>query len=319
MSDISAKVSAYSPGNKAERKAIFQKLTSEATPFSEPDQLLQVKSILNLYFEVKANDFSSTVKAMVKFLKLYGDYTAPSGKESLRSASLKVANKLCLSLRETAHAALLSRATALSLTIVSKRAPQQPVVEIDLSDEDEVPLSTNTSFSSHRTVLLEDKDNLLVHQSLETRIETLVKERALVREWANQAGRNRAVASAVVFSYAKKDVSTCNAKKTQQYLLKCLSHRIKHLQKLKECEGPPVEVQKAPSGSGMATAQESATLSPSEAEVPKYHSSGTPMPPPPDSGLGKDHPYSQKVVNSPEVQLQNPRVPHPTPREHAAQ
>ena len=41
------------------------------------------------------------------------------------------------------------------------------------------------------------------------------------------------------------------------------------------------------------------------------------MPPPPKSGLGPDHPYAEKVVNTPEVQLVKPRVPHPITNAHA--
>ena len=43
------------------------------------------------------------------------------------------------------------------------------------------------------------------------------------------------------------------------------------------------------------------------------------MPPPPPSGLGEDHPYAGKVVNTHEVQLQKPRVPHPVTHAHAMQ
>ena len=41
------------------------------------------------------------------------------------------------------------------------------------------------------------------------------------------------------------------------------------------------------------------------------------MPPPPESGLGADHAYDKKVVNTSEVQLTKPRVPHPITNEHA--
>ena len=43
------------------------------------------------------------------------------------------------------------------------------------------------------------------------------------------------------------------------------------------------------------------------------------MPPPPESGLSKDHPYASKVVKTSEVQLVQPRVPHPVSNEHAMQ
>ena len=122
-----------------------------------------------------------------------------------------------------------------------------------------------------------------------------------------------------MFAYAKKDVSACDAEKTQQYLLKCLSHRIKAIQNMQPSASASAEAQRVPSCRGMATTEESATLLPSEVEEPKYHSSGTLMPPPPDSGLGKDHPYAHKVVNTSEVQLVQPRVPHPVSNEHAMQ
>ena len=43
------------------------------------------------------------------------------------------------------------------------------------------------------------------------------------------------------------------------------------------------------------------------------------MPPPPTSGLGEDHPYNGKVVDTHEVQLVKPRVPHPIQHAHAMQ
>ena len=37
--------------------------------------------------------------------------------------------------------------------------------EIDLSDIEEIPLTTATKFSTHKTVILEDKDGMLSHKS----------------------------------------------------------------------------------------------------------------------------------------------------------
>ena len=122
MSDsTTAEILKYSPGDKAARKSLFVKMSAEAQKYKEPDQLLQAKVILNVCFETKASDFAATVKAMVKLLRYYGDYHAPSGKETLRSAALKVANKLSSCLRESAFAALMKRAAELSLTVVTSR------------------------------------------------------------------------------------------------------------------------------------------------------------------------------------------------------
>ena len=307
----------YNPGSMTERKAVFVKMTAEAKRYKEPDQLLQAKVVINMYFEVKANEFAATTKAMVKLLKMYPtQYTAPPGRESQRRAALKVANLLCNTVKEETFAAILARAAALSLNVVSNRKVQQPEEAIDLSDEDEVPLSTNTKFTTHRSILLEEKDGLLSHMPASERLEKLINERTFVREWGEEADGNKAVAARVVNAYAKKDVSACDAEKTQQYLLKAISHRIKILQK--ECETKPKSggEQRTPEKSGMATTEESA-LAPSDVEELKYHSSGALMPPPPESGLGKDHPYASKVVNTSEVQLLQPRVPHPVSNEHA--
>ena len=72
-------ISTYSPPGKPERKAIFSKMVAEAKKYKEPDQLLQAKTVLNMAFDIKANDFSVTAKAMIKLLKLYGDYNEPPG------------------------------------------------------------------------------------------------------------------------------------------------------------------------------------------------------------------------------------------------
>ena len=80
---------------------------------------------------------------------------------------------------------------------------------------------------------------------------------------------------------------------------------------------PRVEAQSySPEKRNRVNESESAEM-PSDPEEPVYHSSGTLMPPPPKSGLGADHPYANKVVNTPEVQLAKPRVPHPIPYQHA--
>ena len=140
----------FSPPDKAARKVLFAKMTAEAQKYEEPDQLLQAKVVLNMCFEIKANVFSSTIKSMVKMLKFYGDYHEPVGKETLRSTALKVTNKLASCLRESPFAALLKRAAELSLTVVTSRTVPAPEEEIDLSEEEDIPFSTNTTFTSHR-------------------------------------------------------------------------------------------------------------------------------------------------------------------------
>ena len=315
--DFSA-LKTFAAGVKTERKNLFGKMFLEAKKYKEPDQLLQAKTILLLQFEVKSNEFSSTVKAMVKLLKLYPSYREPATAETLRSAALSIIDVLCRTLRESAFASLMSRATELALSIVTTRTLPPPVEELDLSDMEDIPLSTNAKFSTHRTALLEEKDGMLEHKAVDRRIETLISERTVVREWTQQErDNNKDVAAGVVKTYANKDISSCDALKTQQYLLKCLKHRINILQAKPATEPKRVEV-RAPSSSSTATATESATLLPSEPEVQKYHSSGALMPPPPESGLGKDHPYDGKVVNTAEVQLVQPRVPHPVTTAHAS-
>ena len=307
----------YSPGAARERKAVFVKMTAEAKKYREPDQLLQAKVVINMYFEVKANEFAATTKAMVKLLKLYPDgYNAPPTEETRVGAALKVANLLCNAVEETTFAAISSRAAALSLNVVSNRKVQLPEEAIDLSDEEEVPLSTNTTFTTHRSILLEEKDGLLTHMSASDRLEKLMKERTCVREWGEKADDNKEVAAKVVFAYAKKDVSSLDATKIQQYLLKAIAHRIKILQKQAEAKTKTSGAIRTPEKSSTATTEESA-LAPSEVEELKYHSSGALMPPPPKSGLGEDHAYASKVVNTSEVQLLQPRVPHPVSNEHA--
>ena len=73
---------------------------TEAKTFRNPKEDLQAKVILNVCFEIKSGEFSVTMKAMVKLLKLYRDYNAPEGsRETQRTAALKVSNKLtsCIS------------------------------------------------------------------------------------------------------------------------------------------------------------------------------------------------------------------------------
>jgi len=309
----------FTPGDPEERKRNFNKMVVEATRFKEPNQLLQAEVVITMYFEIKANEFSSSAKAMKKLLKLYHElYHEPARMETKREAALKVANLLCTTVREATFAAILSRAAALSLNVVSTREAAHPEEGIDLSDEEDVPLSTNTAFSSHRTVLLEEKDELRGHVPISERIKTMLDERTFVREWGPLAEQNKAVAARVVFAYAKKDISAQDATKAQQYLLKAINHRIKLLQKKLENQPSTGGAIRTPRTNETATMSESATV-PSDIEVPKYHSSGALMPPPPESGLGKDHAYAAKVVNTSEVQLAQPRVPHPVSNMHAMQ
>ena len=64
-------INQYSPGNLVERKAAFTRMVAEAKRFTEPDDELQAKIIINMAYDVKANQFSATAKAMIKLLKLY--------------------------------------------------------------------------------------------------------------------------------------------------------------------------------------------------------------------------------------------------------
>ena len=314
MEDIKD-LATFSPGDIPTRKKLLKQMITDATRYKSPDELLQAKVILSMCFEVKANEFASTAKAMLKLLRLYPTlYHEPARKETQREAALKVTNLLCSTIRESTFAAVLSRAAALQLNVVSTRTAPEPEETIDLSDIEDVPLSTNTQFTTHRSVLLEEKDKMRDHLPIEDRIATLVQERTTVREWDEKAASNKDVAAKVVLAYANKDISAASSEKTQQYLLKAITHRIKTLQKQLQNE-PTKGAARTPKTHVTATIEESAQ--PSEIEVPKYHSSGALMPPPPESGLGKDHSYVSKVVNTSEVQLVRPRVPHPVSNTHA--
>ena len=61
-----------------------------------------------------------------------------------------------------------------------------------------MPLSTDTTFTSHRSVLLEDKDGMLDDMSLKLRIEALTNERKMVREWGDKASDNAVTVRKVV-------------------------------------------------------------------------------------------------------------------------
>ena len=71
------------------------------------------------------------------------------------------------------------RATQLGLILVTQREVSSPEETIDLSDEDEVPLSTDTKFVTHRSVILDDKDGMLDSLPMERRIEDLEEDRKL--------------------------------------------------------------------------------------------------------------------------------------------
>jgi len=295
-------------------------MLEQARKYKHPEELLHAKIVLSMCFDVKANEFSASARTMVQLLKLYPNYHAPpAGIETKRSAALKVANALVLTLSEDAFASLLSRAAQLSLNVVTTRPLPLPDEELDLSDMEDIPLSTNTKFSSHRSAILDEKDGLLAHKAIATRIEAMAKERTIVREWSqSERDENAEVAVGVVKTYANKDVSSYDSKRVQQYLLKCLTHRLKILQAKAGSEPKVAEVPRTLSCSSTATELESASSGlPSDSEAPKYHSSGALLPPPPESGLGADHPYNSKVVNTAEVQLVQPRVPHPITAAHA--
>ena len=70
----------------------------------------------------------------------------------------------------------------LSLTLNTQRTLSTPEETIDLSHEEEVSLFTDTKFTSHRSVLLEDKDDMLDVLPLEHRIKDLTDERETVWE-----------------------------------------------------------------------------------------------------------------------------------------
>ena len=319
-------LSEYTPGDKAARKAVFKKMTSEATLYRSPKEELQGKTILNLCSEVKNSEFSVTVKAMVKLLKLYRDYVAPEhSKETQQTAALKVCNKLTSCISEETLAVVARRATQLNLTLITQRELPPEKEVIDLSDEEDVPLSTDTNFTTHRSVLLDDKDGMLDAIPIERRIKDLQDERKTVREWGDKAKDNVEVARRVVQQYANQDRSGVTPEKAQQLLLKCLSHRIRMLESSPK---PAQQTARSPISSnpwkGTTSANEQQPASQQKQQMQHqqlqqqmFHSSGTPMPKPPPSGLGESHEYNDKVVNTVDVQLVAPRVPHPVTASHA--
>jgi hypothetical protein len=312
-------IKTYAPGDAPARKGLFNKMFSQAKNYRDPDQELQAKVILNAYFELQKNSFSVTVRAMVSLLRLYRDYTEPSQEENLQTASLKVANRLVSAIRVETFAAVKLRASQLNIPLHTQRQLPAPAVEFDLSDEEEVPLSTNSQFTSHRSVILDEKDGLRDHLAIQERIRTLAKERTLVREWDDDATKNKPKAAKVVFAYAKKKCDHLSAAKVQQYLLRCISHCMRLLQELdsknpasQHRPDPPVQPWK---GTAASPAASRAPTPPPRKQ--RFHSSGIPVAASPPSGLGREHDYNDKVVNSCEVQLTAPRVPHPVTRGHA--
>ena len=218
----------YVPGTQAVRKAKFNRMLEQARKYKAEflDQELMAAIVLNFCTAIKDSDFVVKLERMVDLLQVFGGYT-PSPSETLRTASLKVSNKLCETLTEEFFAAVLERAIQINVRVITSRKVAEP--EIDLDDEDDVPLATDTTFSSHKSALLDDKDGLRSHLSLGDRINALATERSLIREWGDKAQQNLNVAAKVVFAYAKKDVASLPAAKVQQYLLKCFSHRIRAL------------------------------------------------------------------------------------------
>ena len=95
-----ADIKSFTPGNTADKKKIWKEMVSEAKRFKEPDESLQAKTVLIMTYDVKANSFTATASAMVRFLKLYPSYREPAKKETQREAALKVAELLCSSHNE---------------------------------------------------------------------------------------------------------------------------------------------------------------------------------------------------------------------------
>lgn len=145
----------------------------------------------------------------------------------------------------------------------------EPIVEFDLSDEEEVPLSTNTQFTSHRAVILDEKDGLRKHLFLQERIKAMTKEQTLAREWDDDAPKNKQKAAKVVFTHAEKKCDTMDAKKVQQYLLECISQEESSNPASLSRPDPPVQPWKGTAASPAASA--APTPSPKKQ---RFHSSG---------------------------------------------
>ena len=75
--------------------------------------------------------------------------------------SLKVANRLISAVRVETHVVLRFRASQLNVPVHTQRKLPEPEVEFDSSDEEEAGSSLDeTQFTSHRSVLLDEKDGL---------------------------------------------------------------------------------------------------------------------------------------------------------------
>ena len=211
-------VKTHDTGLLKDRSKTFKKLLFQVKKYrlETVDPHLQAISILNLCADIQLKKSSIPRKQLLQAVKMFGGYV-PMDPETDLSIALKLCNKLCLNLDETFFAATMERAKELELKVHTTRKPAE--AEIDLSDEDEVPLATAAQFTSHKSILIDDKDGLQNHLQISDRITALAKERGLIREWKSDiTAKNSVVAAGVVFAYARKDVKGLPPAKIQQYL-----------------------------------------------------------------------------------------------------
>ena len=117
---------------------------------------------------MKINFFSVSVVVMVHLLKTHGDYHEPraTGRRKFENYNLK---NLQQASRTHFRRHLQTDDTINDRLVVEPRHSQWVVIEeeeeIDLFDIEEIPLTTATKFSTHETVLLEDKDGMFPQKS----------------------------------------------------------------------------------------------------------------------------------------------------------
>ena len=80
-------------------------------------------------------------------------------------------NKLVECIEDDTFKIVMKLTVDLSLQLVTQHQLPEEEQEIDLSDMEDVPLTMTTKFSTHKTLILEEKDWMFEHKSFEDRIE----------------------------------------------------------------------------------------------------------------------------------------------------
>ena len=94
-------VKKHTTGTLAQRKAKFLRMLKQARLYrlGSLDEALQGMIIINTAFDLQQSQFAAKTEDMVELLTLYGGYTSAPA-ETQRTASLKVCNKLAMSVTE---------------------------------------------------------------------------------------------------------------------------------------------------------------------------------------------------------------------------